>query len=82
MGAPHGSGCEAVNDCSTPIAFSRNTGSTPGASKTFHPDAFSEIGTLGKAKWLYNVELHQAHPEPRRATSAWSHHQAQRHPEL
>jgi hypothetical protein len=37
MGTPYGSSCEAVNDCSTPIAFSGNTGSTPGASKTFQP---------------------------------------------
>ena len=35
MGTPHGSSCEAVTDCSTPIAFSRNTGSTPGSSNTF-----------------------------------------------
>jgi hypothetical protein len=34
MGTPHGSSCEAVNDCSTPIAFAGNTGSTPGASRT------------------------------------------------
>jgi hypothetical protein len=33
MGTPHGSSCEAVNNCSTPIAFAWNTGSTPGASK-------------------------------------------------
>ncbi len=31
------SGNEALNDYSTPIAFSRNTGSTPGASKVFQP---------------------------------------------
>jgi hypothetical protein len=37
MGTPHGSSCEAVNDCSTPIAFGGNTGSTPGASKTLQP---------------------------------------------
>jgi hypothetical protein len=37
MGAAHGSSCEAVNDCSTPIAFATNTGSTPGASKTSQP---------------------------------------------
>jgi hypothetical protein len=35
MGTPHGSSCEAVNDCSTSIAFSGNTSSTPGDSKTF-----------------------------------------------
>ena len=37
MGTPHGSSCEAVNDCRMPIAFAWNTGSTPGASKTFQP---------------------------------------------
>ena len=36
MGAPHGSSCEAVNDGS---AFAGETGSTPGASKTFQPQA-------------------------------------------
>jgi hypothetical protein len=25
MGTPHGSSCEAVNDCSMPIAFAWNT---------------------------------------------------------
>jgi len=29
MGAPHGSSCKAVNECSTPTAFAGNTGSTP-----------------------------------------------------
>jgi hypothetical protein len=37
MGTPHGSSCEAVNDCSMPLAFTWNTGSTPGDSKTFQP---------------------------------------------
>ena len=32
-----GSSCEAVNDCSTAIAFAGNTGPTPGASKTRQP---------------------------------------------
>jgi hypothetical protein len=32
-----GSSCEALNDCSTPIAFAGNTASTPGASKLSTP---------------------------------------------
>ena len=37
MGAPDGSSCEAVNDCSMSIAFTWNTGSTPEASRTSQP---------------------------------------------
>jgi len=58
MGAPDGSSCEAVNDCSTPIAFAGNTGSTPGASKTFQPQrcGLTSISVIMMAsRWLHRL---------------------------